>query len=281
MEKQKQGIYWIVTLSCREHAAQPQLEDSDKLQWLLGQKEIGEGGYEHWQFVCSFKTKQRLAAVKKVWRTAHFELCRSVAAEAYVTKEETRVPGSEFELGEKALKANSKVDWAKQKAFAVLGDLDSIDAGVYIRNYSSLRRIATEHLRPKYRGKQEVNVYWGVSGSGKTHRVFQEAGEVFYIKSSTTKWFDSYRGEENIIMDEFTGTMDIVHLLKWLDSYPLTVEVKGGQVVLNSKKWWITSNINPDEWYQGKATDEQCAALRRRMTNVVHYSNVFEEMMNQ
>lgn len=277
----QQGIYWFVTLSCESHAAQPSLADSNKLQWLLGQKEQAAGGFLHWQFVCGFQTKQRLSAVKKVWPAAHLELCRSVAAEEYVTKEESRVPGSEFELGVKKLKVNSQIDWAKIKELAKTNRLEEIDAGVYIRNYSSLKRIATEHLRPAYRGVQEVNVYWGLSGSGKTHRVFQEAGDVFYIKSSTTKWFDSYRGEENIILDEFTGSMDIVHMLKWLDCYPLTVEIKGGQVCLASKRWWITSNVDPDVWYQEKATPEQCAALRRRFTNVVHYTDAFKVMMNQ
>lgn len=260
------------------HAAQPVLEDSPKICWLCGQKETGATtGYVHWQFMASFKDKVRLAALVKIWPGCHAELTRSQYADEYVLKEETKIANTEFNLGEKPLKKNSKVDWARQRELAIAGNLDDIDPGVYIRNYSSLQRIATEHMRPQFRGKQEVNVYWGVSGSGKSHRVFAEAGDNFYIKSSTTKWFDGYRGEENIIIDEFTGTMDIVHLLKWLDCYPLTAEIKGGQVVLKSKKWWFTSNIDPDHWYAEKAGLEQCAALRRRFTNVVHFSHKWDE----
>lgn len=151
---------------------------------------------------------------------------------------------------------------------------------MFIRCFHSIKRINTEYLRPTVRDLQEVNVYWGVSGAGKTRRAFEEIGEVFYLKSSTTKWFDSYRGEENILIDEFSGVIDIVHLLKWFDRYPCTVEVKGGQVVLASKRWWLTSNINPADWYQEKASAEQRVALRRRMTNVVHFAGEYGGIMN-
>lgn len=54
-------------------------------------------------------------------------------------------------------------------------------------------------------------------------------------------------------------------MLRWLDRYPVTIETKGSGTVLKAKKIWITSNIDPIEWYRHKATEDQVSALMRRM----------------
>jgi len=243
-------------------------------QYIIGQMEIcPTTGRIHWQISFTLKVKNRLKGLKKIFGNLwSFRASRSDAAEFYCHKEKTAVPGTQFELGVKKLKRNSKEDWDDVFERAKNGDHENIPKDILIRNYNSIKRIRVDFESPEMRGPQEVNVYWGVTGAGKTKRVFEECGDTYYMKSSTTKWFDGYRGQENIIIDEFCGTMDIVHLLKWLDRYPLCVEVKGYQIALKSKRWWITSNIDPMKWYEGKATDEQIAALKRRFTNVVHYT---------
>lgn len=47
----------------------------------------------------------------------------------------------------------------------------------------------------------------------------------------------------------FNLGIDISHLLRWLDRYPVRVEVKGGSRPLNAEKIWITSNVEPRYWY--------------------------------
>jgi len=65
-------------------------------------------------------------------------------------------------------------------------------------------------------------------------------------------------------MDEFRGAIDIGHLLRWLDRYPVIVEVKGSSAVLKAEKIWITSNLHPREWYP--LLDEATyLALERRL----------------
>jgi len=271
-----QGTSWLLTIP--QHEFVPYLPEG--VQFIKGQLERAESGFLHWQICVYFKRAVRLARVRDCFGPIHSELTRSEAADNYVHKEETYVPNTRFELGVKKLKRNNPTDWDSIRQLAITCAWNDIPSDIYIRCYSSLRRIGVDSLSPIFRGIQEVNVYWGISGSGKTHRVFQEAGDTFYIKSSTTKWWDSYKGQENIILDEFTGSMDIVHLLKWLDQYPLTVEIKGGQVVLLSKRWWITSNISPDEWYPLVA-EEQRVALRRRLTNVIHFTGKWGGIMKK
>lgn len=89
-----------------------------------------------------------------------------------------------------------------------------------------------------------------------------------------SKFWDGYRGQTNVVIDEFRGVVNISHLLRWLDRYPVIVEVKGSSTVLCAEKIWITSNLHPREWYPDldQATME---ALLRRLT-IVHFENPFE-----
>ena len=94
-----QGIYWMITIPVDKWNVPQQLPDG--IRYLRGQQEIGEEtGYHHWQLICIMKTKQRLNHVKsKFCPEANLRLTRSAFANAYVWKEETRVEGSQFELG--------------------------------------------------------------------------------------------------------------------------------------------------------------------------------------
>jgi hypothetical protein len=268
-----QRRYFLLTIP-RSTWDPPQSLDAD-IQYLKGQEERGGEGYAHWQVMVVFKKPITVTKVKTHFnRETHVEPTRSAAANQYVWKDDTAVPGTRFELGELKFKRNCKEDWNKVREQACAGDLHVIPGDIFIRCYSNLRKIKSDYQRPIIRPVQVVNVFWGISGSGKTKRVFEEAGDEYYIKMSSTKWFDGYQGQQHIIVDEFTGQVAVEHLLKWLDRYPCSVEIKGSQVYLNTTTWWFTSNINPKDWYPN-IPEEQYNALRRRFTNVVHFNKPF------
>jgi hypothetical protein len=159
---------------------------------------------------------------------------------------------------------NSKVDWEEVFKHASEGQLHKIDKGIYIRNYSSLNRIAIDHSVPKARVGGVAKLLIGPTGTGKSHLAFQEAGDSVYIKNPNTKWWDGYRGEEKVIIDEFCGRIDISYLLLWLDKYPCPAEKKCFNTCLNAKYFWITSNLTVEEWYPD-ARPVHIAALKRRI----------------
>jgi len=80
--------------------------------WIKGQLEEGANGYKHWQVIIGtnyvIKGYQRNIRRAKICRDFgeqnHYELTRSVAADAYVWKEDTRVPNTQFEVGQKAIR---------------------------------------------------------------------------------------------------------------------------------------------------------------------------------
>nr|UOF82859.1 rep protein [Cressdnaviricota sp.] len=273
----RQARYYILTIPER-YLDPTELELNDNLSYIKGQLEVGvEGGYRHWQLLAYFRKKVTIAYVKQFFGThAHVEASRSNAIEKYVWKEETKVAGTEFEIGQKSFRRNSVTDWGQVRHSAQTGEFERIPDEVLVRYYHSIRSLYKDSVRACYRGKQLVNVYYGCTGSGKSFRAFLEAGDLFYLKAPTTKWWDGYRGESNIIIDEFRGQLDISHLLRWLDEYPCVVEVKGGQTPLVSRKWWITSNLHPKDWYPD--TDEETRnALLRRLGVLKHFVMPYEE----
>jgi len=113
-------------------------------------------------------------------------------------------------------------------------------------------------------------VFWGDTETGKSRRAWGEAGLHAYSKDPRTKWWCGYQGQEHVVIDEFRGTIDIAHLLRWLDRYPVTVETKGGAKSLVAEKIWITSNISPDQWYPD-LDPETLNALKRRL-KITHFN---------
>jgi len=116
--------------------------------------------------------------------------------------------------------------------------------------------------------EKTVNVYWGDTGVGKSRRAWHEATFDAYPKAPTTKFWDGYQGQGNVVIDEFTGQIEISHLLRWLDRYPVLVETKGSGVPLKASKIWITSNLSPENWYSQAPLVQQDALMRR--LNVFH-----------
>jgi len=91
----RQGRYWIFTIP--SHCYTPYLPPG--CVWSRGQLELGEGGFLHWQFMSVFDKKVSLATVRRIYGSFHAELTRSEAAIEYVWKEDTRVEGTQYEIG--------------------------------------------------------------------------------------------------------------------------------------------------------------------------------------
>jgi hypothetical protein len=109
-----------------------------------------------------------------------------------VWKEDTRV-GDPFEWGETLpARRNSTTDWDEIRKAAQRGSIESVPSDIYVRYYSSLRRIGTDFVQPPWRDVT-VKVYWGDTGSGKSYSAWKEAGNHAYAKNPLTKWWDGYQ----------------------------------------------------------------------------------------
>jgi len=257
-----QGIFWLLTIKREDW--NPPAELPEGICWIRGQQEIGEGGYEHWQIFVAFRDKKSLSACKAAFTpSCHAELSRSEAAAAYVWKEDTAVANTRFEFGSKPFRRNSRTDWDLVWECAKSGDIERIPASVRIQSYSSIRRIGSDYCKP-VPIERRCDVYWGPTATGKSRRAWDEAGVDAFPKDPRTKFWDGYQGELNVVIDEFRGVIDIANILRWLDRYPVRVEVKGSSRVLSASHIWITSNLPPEQWWP-ELDSITFAAFRRRI----------------
>lgn len=262
----RQGIFWLLTIP--QHEFVPYLPPCCK--WIRGQLERGsDTGYLHWQVLVAFSSKVSLKGVKECFGTGlHCELSRSESADTYVWKDETSIDGTRFEFGTKPIRRNVKVDWESVWSAAKCSNMDAIPPSIRIQSYRAIRAIGSDYAKPVPM-QRVCHVFWGATGTGKSRRAWDESGMDAYAKDPRTKFWDGYQSEEHVVIDEFRGGIDIAHMLRWLDRYPVRVEIKGSSRPLAAKTIWITSNLDPRYWYP-EVDEETRNALLRRL-NIIHF----------
>lgn len=112
-----------------------------------------------------------------------------------------------------------------------------------------------------------VIVYYGRTGAGKTRAVYDNLPnpESIYVHPGGS-WFDGYDGQPIVLFDDFGGSeFKLQYFLKLLDRYPMQVPIKGGFVNFCPHEIYITSNLNPNDWYRN-ANAEHVRAMFRRIT---------------
>lgn len=235
--------------------------------YFVGQEELADSGTRHFQFCFWLKNAIRFSTLKKSVPTAHFEICRDPQkAIAYCSKKETRV-GETYTLGTPPFKRNDSEDWEKVRALAKVGDFDSIDPQIAVTHFTNLLRIHSHYSKPV--PVAEVRGFWiyGKPGVGKSFYARQRFPNS-YSKAPQNKWWDGYRGEDSVIIDDLDRSHSFMggYLKNWLDVYACQVEIKGGSMPLSARFVCITSNYHPSEIWDDQILFE---AITRRLQLVL------------
>ena len=229
-------------------------------KYAVGQLERGsESGRLHLQYFVQMERSRRLAHMRSViCDRSHWEpMYGSVAqARAYATKDDTRVEGPwEFGLMSSVGKRRGleeAVDCVKAgMSLSKVAEEFSLAWVAHGRGLTSLRQQLKLDADRRSFGPEgpEVWVLWGPSGTGKSRFVAARWPDAFW-KAPESKWWDGYSGQETVVLDDFKDyAMPLVELQRLLDWYPLWVEVKGGSVPMMAKRYVLTSNTSPDDWY--------------------------------
>lgn len=115
----------------------------------------------------------------------------------------------------------------------------------------------------------EVHVRWGEPGTGKSRYVYEKhPTESIYELNlgdgcNKSVWWDGYRGQEVILINDFDGELGWKYLLRLLDRYPFRMQIKGSHCWRLCKYIYITSNDPPERWY----AQHQSGPLMRRLTS--------------
>lgn len=133
--------------------------------------------------------------------------------------------------------------------------------------------IEKELMKRKRVRKEDLKVllYYGKPGTGKTKRAYDQYEDIYALPIGKDLWFNNYREEPDVLLDDFSGQMRLVDTLRLLDRYPIQVPIKGGFV------WWcpttiiITTNQHPKDWYKYEERKDSEEALKRRIHGVLNF----------
>jgi len=144
------------------------------------------------------------------------------------------------------------------------GNLDDIPADIFVRCYSTLRRIELDYM-PRVQPGPGVCGTWihGLSGSGKTHAVYTAYPDLYQKPRNT--WWDGYQREEVVLVDD-VDVYDVRlggQLKHWADFAPFIAERKGGGFRIRPGKVIVTSQYTIERIWEDPETRE---ALNRRFT---------------
>jgi len=153
---------------------------------------------------------------------------------------------------------------------ATLRDVADQDFGTYLRYHRSLSAYRASTIRSGTWEKPEVIVRWGLPGSGKTRYVYDNHPLEDIWSWPGENWFDGYDGQPIVLFDDFDGTCKITFrmLLRLLDRYPIDVPFKGGYAPWRPKIIYITTNVEPNNWYP--QNDQDYHAIHRRIDQLIH-----------
>lgn len=216
-----------------------------KAVYLNGQLERGENGTPHIQFYLNLKTGQRLSYLTKIEKKAHFTpVVVENGADRYCLKEETRIEGP-WEFGIKPVRRNVKHDWEEVKTSAIAGKFEQIPAEILIKHFPNLMKVQAHFSKPEEFEECRGIWIWGPPGCGKTTFAMTEYVDAddIYMKAQN-KWWDGYRGQSTVILDDMDSDCLAHYLKRWADKWPGYGETKGAQVALNYKRFIVTSNFS-------------------------------------
>lgn len=152
---------------------------------------------------------------------------------------------------------------------AEAGDFDKMKrkhAGLYARYYRTWLAMNKDHgARPA--DLEQVTGVWiyGPAGAGKSH--YAREAYPYYYDKPCNKWFDNYKGEPHILIDDFDKKHDVLahHLKRWADRYAFSGEIKGGQINLRPVRIVVTSQYRINEIWSDTETQD---ALNRRFIKI-------------
>lgn len=221
------------------------------------QLEKGDEGTVHIQGYCTFKDKKTFFALKKLNSRVHWEMRKGSDKQAYeyCTKAESRIAeGEEWGVrpNSKGKRSDLLVVRDKLKSGMKIDEIREEHFVTWCRNYRALGIYAAD-IAPKRTWHTYCTVFWGDSGAGKTQAILDAVGTKAYWlpkPESERCYWTNYKGEEDVVIDEFFGWIRRSTLCRLVDKTPFQVETKlGASVEFTSKRIWITSNDPPSRWW--------------------------------
>jgi hypothetical protein len=255
--------------------------DNGKLQYIfLGLEKCPKTERWHHQAWCYSKEKRTWKSVAKMLDNAHTEVMREDMAynDEYCLKilrhldkntNPDKAPNPKSEYGKRPDGKRLDLTEAYAAVQAGASTADVVEASPAL----SMFRRQLEYIEDikmddnKRNSKTECEWIWGPTGVGKSQYVHDiTQGKTVYTHPVEDKWWDAYKQQEIIWIDDFSGEIPIKQMLRLTDKYEMKLPRRNREPVqMASKMIYITSVKPPEHIY----TSDQISQLRRRI-KVIH-----------
>ena len=279
--KTTQSRSWMATVSA-EKMSRKEIEEALSSYSYLGQLEEGkEDRYRHWQLLIDGGNSPiRFSTLKNKLPTAHLEPRRGPIQQAidYVTKEETRVSeeprlehGTIRHCDERGRRKDVEV---VREAILEKGlSADEVLLQVPESNCMTamVEKLVAARDRSRHTKPRQLEVIWlyGPPGTGKTSLAVEMGGTSYYRVTDYQNPFDSYCGQETLILDEFDGEMRLSTLLNVLDIWPTMLPARYADRVAAYNQIVLVSNEAPWSFYSWASVSRR-QALARRINTIMY-----------
>ncbi|AMB43009.1 putative Rep protein [Circovirus-like genome DHCV-6] len=217
-------------------------------------------GTRHLQGYIAFHSTKTLAAARRLLPGCHLSaMAGSISQnDAYCSKSGTLIERGEKPASNDDKGRAEKLRWQRARDLAKAGNLDEIDADIYIRCYSTLKSISKDHMiKPE---PVDVKCFWihGATGTGKSYCVETTYPDCYKKSMDDLKWFDGYDNQDVVYLEDFD-----VYQIKWgglmkrlADRWPMQASIKGSMKYIRPKIVIVTSNYTPNEIWMDPQTVE-------------------------
>lgn len=167
---------------------------------------------------------------------------------------------------------------------------ECIESGLFsineILRLNHLRTLATVDW-PMFRKRKVIWLY-GKTGCGKTKKAFEDLAQrynyvedIWIAAGDLKNFFNGYYGQRAVILDDLRpGAIKFEMLLRILDGYPVTINIKGGYVQWLAEEIYITAPCKPNDMYVNRETGQEwdnLDQLLRRLDDIIDVEEMNED----
>ena len=276
---QKRTRHWCFTVF-QDKEKKPEFDEAKMKYLIVGDEICPDTGRPHWQSYVYFYNETSFKSLKKlVGNSAHLEVCKGSSTQniAYCSKE-----GSFEEYGVKPSQgARVDLDKIRDEIFTgkSVDEICSADPIMFHQYGRTMERLETIAARKKWRNFMTEGIWvWGRTGTGKSHETFDNYHpDTHYILMDDNGWWDGYKQQETVIINDYRGHLKYEYLLQLVDKYPFKVNMRNKEPIpFMSKKVIITSSLPPEEVYCRRNEKDDLDQLLRRF-EVIEKTKVWKE----
>ncbi len=297
-----QSRKWQITINnplkkgyTREHIKETLSCFKSCVYWCASD-EVGEGGTPHVHIFFACASAVRFSTVKSRFEGGHFEIAHGTCSQNrdYVfklgkwetdKKHETNLPETHEEWGEMPVERQGQRNDLADLYDMVRGGMTNAEIleanPSYITVFDKLDRVRLTILGDRFRQLRRENIHityiQGPAGCGKTRYVRDKYGDVnvYSVDDYRKHPFDSYNGEDVLLLDEYRNSFSLGYFLKVTDVYPLHFSTRYCDRYAAYTRVFIVSNWVLEKQYADicREDKESYSGFLRRIHDVMVWEN--------